>query len=1190
MRKPMFLQAELMKRLVAVLKSGADLDTVRQELLNRIVDEVQCRGSECALHADACSIYLIDAHKRNQANMVSGSGYHKQFVGQHACAVVPAEKVPEFPVGTQRLGLTGWVISTERAFLAGSYHELSSHPHWRGKYPSQPKDISSFLAVPLRDPSGRVIGAMKAERTLIRDQFSASDEIALETLALIAGRCVYYTGVAKKFGDRALTAWARDVIAEAAAAEGEIDSFLEVAANFSATAIGADSGAVFLIDEGKRTLTQRAGCGSQAPESVVRSYKIPTVDVIDVCPCNAPCNPDNCIVKPNLGRDDRIGLTCWVVVTGKSFRASSYNDISRHCHHRGQYDTPEKLACGAWMGVPLGIGRPIGMLKVENDCKEEGGDGRVFSNEDMRRLETLAHDITISIERVRMQVQTHLAVIDEASKAIRKMISGQLSFKSLIQLVANSTMECLDARACSLFLKDGDDLVQPPWAASGYATNPADKDARDVTRRYRLVSPSEIAAAPASEDDKVGLTVWIAVKQEPYSANSFVELKLHPHHKGRYDKANFESDQRCESFMGTPLLFRQENPPELLGVLKVETKVRGKEYSPFTDTDSSTFQLIADCASIAIKNMRLLETKRLAEDVLRQPNEDGVMQCLRDSVEELVIVDTLRETAVIVSQKNVVRGQMIQTFANLLNPDADVSNVASNLEALASYVRGFPSGELIDVIVDGLRVDGGESLVKHLPTGIPASALNAAFHLWPLVELLQEVRTEVSGRLQAGSRLKDQIRLARDYLRDRLGQLSPNQAGNAFDQAVFRAVLTQWSDVLNRMVVGIRNPYHSGTALPPETSVFYGRYEIFDWLESNFCTDGRKEGLVLHSRFHCGKSSLLLQLEQGERGRYIRNRKERPLYPIFFRMQDSLALSETTMLQDFTTKIAARLRERGIVVDPPTAMGDDPFAAFNRFLANVGKKLRPTNGLVVMLIDEYNILAEYVERGTMDRRIFEYIRSLIQFDQPITFILAGKTQLMAKAGDQTWSEINNVSSHLELRFLSEEETRQLIEEPLKKYGVTYELAAVKKIIAFTACHPLLVQQVCHDCVDEVNHEKHFSATCAVVDKAIARSAVSPVTSSEFKVRMIDTMSDQQKQVLEVAAGLFDGGMETITESEIAERIGSQMARPEIEQVLDELVDRYLLKLASTGEDRLYSRNMELFWRWRNEQVRRQSRA
>ncbi len=355
------LSTDLQTDLISKLTNQADV----RSLLDFLVDRARK-----ALNADACSVYLEDPQPRQSkeriATMRAASGYQQYAVGKAVCAVLqPYEVIPN-PGDDEKLGLTGWVMSTGKPFLATSANDLFGHPHWSGKFdqkqmPEQELRLATFLAVPLRDLHGKIIGVLKAERLddSNTNQFSVSDQIVLEALARVAARCIVYAEDAQReSSDAAVIAWALNIIAEAVATEGDLDAFLDIVVRVIAAATEADSCAVFLIDESKKTLTQRAGWGSQELRKVIRSYKRPDRSQVIGCENDAKCNPPHCDGAPALEEAQRVGLTAWVAATGKSFHASNFGELRKHCHHLGRYDKPNyegNQTCGAWLGASCPI-------------------------------------------------------------------------------------------------------------------------------------------------------------------------------------------------------------------------------------------------------------------------------------------------------------------------------------------------------------------------------------------------------------------------------------------------------------------------------------------------------------------------------------------------------------------------------------------------------------------------------------------------------------------------------------------------------------------------------------------------------------------------------------------------------------------------------------------------------------------
>jgi signal transduction histidine kinase len=307
----------------------------------------------------------------------------------------------------------------------------------------------------------------------------------------------------------------------------------------------------------------------------------------------------------------KVGLTSWIAATGRPFHARNFTELSAHCHHRGLYDgvnfEPGK-ECGALLGVPLQIGGTIlGVIKVENTSEKGAVSDRDFLGDSWRRFEILAQDVSLAIMRLQSQIPARSRIIRKAEETILEISRGGLEIPELVSKVVKETRALFDAGACALFLKDGDRLVQYPWAADGWA-----KSGPDV-RTYNLVLPDAIKENPAPHE-KVGLTVWIAVTQKKFTARSNQELRMHPHHLGTYDQHNFKEGEGCHSFMGLPLLIKEEGGGhELVGVLKVESKKKKvgdvEDQTYFNELDELAFELIANSAAIAIQNARLAGAK-----------------------------------------------------------------------------------------------------------------------------------------------------------------------------------------------------------------------------------------------------------------------------------------------------------------------------------------------------------------------------------------------------------------------------------------------------------------------------------------------------------------------------------------------------------------------------------------------------
>ncbi len=549
-----------------------------------------------ALKADACSAFLVDS-KSMEINQVAGTGHQEKFRGSTGSTAVLTFKVRQKPQNdSEKLGMTAWIASTGRPFLARTEREFYNHPHHRGDHDPEMgldgnKRIGTFLGVPIRGSQKDVIGVIKAERYAGEGvpAFSDKDEVCLSNFAVSAGRCLDYLQLSMS-GERghrdAVTAWTSDVISMAASAEPDLSSFADVVAEMMAAVASADSSSIFLLYEptDKPTghyLMQVGGCGYQRKGNLIRSYRMP--DPVDERP--------------------KQGLTTYIAVTSEEVYLKSNEELKKHKAWRGQYDTEnfkeDDDYCVAFFGIPLQVGgTTLGILKLENNMRgKRPHDKDPFPDDVRRQVSILSQTIALCVFRLRTQASEGYAEIERATQAINAIMYRGGKLEDIAQRAIIEISELLNAEACALFILEDDEkkMVQYPWGAYGYAKEIPEGQ----LRTYSFVSRDQIANVPKDKKEKVGLTVWIAAMEQKFIAKSNDELKNHPHHLGTYDKDNFHLDrgQRCDSFMGVPLLVNQM----IVGVLKIENKKDEKgRHVPFTRADEFVFDMLASSLANAV--------------------------------------------------------------------------------------------------------------------------------------------------------------------------------------------------------------------------------------------------------------------------------------------------------------------------------------------------------------------------------------------------------------------------------------------------------------------------------------------------------------------------------------------------------------------------------------------------------------
>jgi hypothetical protein len=252
---------------------------------------------------------------------------------------------------------------------------------------------------------------------------------------------------------------------------------------------------------------------------------------------------------------------------------------------------------------------------------------------------------------------------------------------------------------------------------------------------------------------------------------------------------------------------------------------------------------------------------------------------------------------------------------------------------------------------------------------------------------------------------------------------------------------------------------------------------------------------------------------------------------------------------------------------PPLTRDDlraDPYVVFgdwlNRVEATVGARW------ILLNLDEYERLAEMMEAGRIDARVFDFLRGIIQHHPRVTVLLSGSHTL--EDLPPMWSDYLINVRVLRIGNLKEDEARELIVQPIEDFPLEYEPAAVERMIAVTGCQPYLVQATCRDLVNMLNEQNRTRATLADADRALDSVLTTGVLYFQELWGGRDTDEAQRAVMRAIAIKKDLSGLQDLTGLNAA---------------LRKLVHRDILVAAENG----YQFRVELVRRWveRNAQER-----
>jgi len=258
----------------------------------------------------------------------------------------------------------------------------------------------------------------------------------------------------------------------------------------------------------------------------------------------------------------------------------------------------------------------------------------------------------------------------------------------------------------------------------------------------------------------------------------------------------------------------------------------------------------------------------------------------------------------------------------------------------------------------------------------------------------------------------------------------------------------------------IPNPYGVGTPLETGASVFVGREDIIQQVRERLIRPAQRTILILIGERRCGKTSALRQLQY---------RLEGDLTPIFVDMQGLTATDLPGFLWWLAWRMKEALDERGISVDLPSyaefTSGPPDYQFETRIMPEIQKKL--SGGRILLMLDEFEVLAQRVMNGTFDSRAFDYLRHLMQHGAGIEFLFAG-THILRQFAANYVTFLFNIGLFLDVAFLAPEDALRLIREPVASAGVTYTPEAESALMELAGSHAYFTQLFCFQLVERCN--------------------------------------------------------------------------------------------------------------------------
>jgi hypothetical protein len=368
-------------------------------------------------------------------------------------------------------------------------------------------------------------------------------------------------------------------------------------------------------------------------------------------------------------------------------------------------------------------------------------------------------------------------------------------------------------------------------------------------------------------------------------------------------------------------------------------------------------------------------------------------------------------------------------------------------------------------VVEALKALGDVSqevfaFVRATSTGQKSAALNRA--AGELNELAGYVRSEV---LAPERVLLDRaIELWKSIIaaeQGRLGEAALQEMAPAARRAA--GILQRTSSAWQRPARPFDNPYIVGDPVYPPLLV--GRKDVFDRIDEVWSAKKNPDSIIIYGHRRMGKSSILRNLDRvAPQGSVV----------VYADMAGETSFVESTadLLLGLADKIYTAVRRPygdGAIAEPdPEAYTTQARAQFqlNRLLEGVRETL--DGRILVLALDEFEGVERAVEEGKIGREIYQFLRAKTQ--EPWLALVFGGLHTLDEMSRDYQQPFYGSYENIPVSYLTHPSAWRLITNPTEDFELNYEHEAIERVITETGGQPYLVQQICRDALDHLNHE------------------------------------------------------------------------------------------------------------------------
>lgn len=347
-------------------------------------------------------------------------------------------------------------------------------------------------------------------------------------------------------------------------------------------------------------------------------------------------------------------------------------------------------------------------------------------------------------------------------------------------------------------------------------------------------------------------------------------------------------------------------------------------------------------------------------------------------------------------------------------------------------------------------------------------------------------------------------------------------------------------------------------------------------------------GVALYGQTRTGKSSLLYHMRNKLQEKYgddlliwdLGNMGKRQVSDSFSKNFRYSMLSKGEVAVRGNKSVMCKVEEAGLKSPRLEMLKNPEFAdsLFEEYMTQLSSILKAENKIIVLIIDEFTYLHEYLKNGRLSPEFMHSMKGLLQ-DYAIFVLLAGQDDMPEFVRE--YSNDFGVMQMIKLNYLAKEDTFELIQAPLENENDRKDLfrddGGMDELYELTAGSAYLTIILCSKLVSYLNEKGATTITKGIINDFIQTQALGPhsfLLDKHFEPQIHERGREEFNQINAELLLSIARLSKTAGYAHLVDITCGEMTTEEILPYLERFVDRNVLLREGRDGYRIYVKLLE----------------